>query len=359
MRAQPYILGMTFGLCLLLMPSSFARIEHEKAWVDVPDAAEAEKAFSGHGWSQEIMDSLRAYHSFDKSSVSALDDRIRVLAELSEMLGSLGADLSVRKRMVKLAAMADKKAWYLRQLQELYARTDVNDRFTDSSSELNQMVLVNSISYDFNLPTAWGLYWLEALDPSHRLMLTPYYLRWEAQNTNIPFFMWLEEQDVPFYSPEVDYFSNEEILDARASLDSSTGVLRDVKGEIIHTANDGSEYIYVLSAETGLLIAKGSEEVRHTSLSRGRPIIGAGSLKVREGRITHIDVESGHYQPSAEDLVRIVSWLENHGALISPDQLRVKYYEPSGAVVKCSYAEVSKNRTKAESDHKFIQNFNI
>ncbi|HMH94254.1 MAG TPA: hypothetical protein VK586_24625, partial [Streptosporangiaceae bacterium] len=59
----------------------------------------------------------------------------------------------------------------------------------------------------------------------------------------------------------------------------------------------------------------------HSSLSRGRPVIGVGTVRVRAGLL--IGPVSGHYRPLAGSLRRVVAELRRAGVPISDDQVEV------------------------------------
>ena len=103
--------------------------------------------------------------------------------------------------------------------------------------------------------------------------------------------------------------------------------------------------------EFSLVVAEGSETIRHASLSLGKPVIGTGRLKINDGELTYIDVESGHYQPSPSTLFNTVQTLKKIGVKLSPEIVQVKYYTDDGDVIETSLAdflEQSKNIGKSE-----------
>ncbi len=96
-------------------------------------------------------------------------------------------------------------------------------------------------------------------------------------------------------------------LDAKVPyLDSAKGEKKGLKihlenGKITrgqqHEALEG-EFLYVLSPKGGLyaIKEKGTKK-KHSSFRAGQPVISAGHMHVKDGKITKIDSISGHYTP--------------------------------------------------------------
>lgn len=93
--------------------------------------------------------------------------------------------------------MAEKKNWYLSNLQSLYAEqldsyeSLANYHLPDDQHQKDSilpLVLVNQLKFDPGLPGPWGLFWMETIDPCHR-QLMPYYLQWrDIKGKKPPFF---------------------------------------------------------------------------------------------------------------------------------------------------------------------------
>jgi hypothetical protein len=93
----------------------------------------------------------------------------------------------------------------------------------------------------------------------------------------------------------------------------------DLRGHTITHVEDvdcGPFYIYVVTTNGELLV--GCEQysmVHHSSLAAGRPVLSAGNLLWREGRIERIDSMSGHYEPRVEHLLRSAHLLYERGLI--------------------------------------------
>lgn len=84
------------------------------------------------------------------------------------------------------------------------------------------------------------------------------------------------------------------------------------------TIPDGN-YLYIISPKGGLYIANQSElnalNLRHSSIRAGQPVLCAGEITIKEGKITQIDNGSGHYKPSWSNLMMSCLYLKNKGIL--------------------------------------------
>jgi hypothetical protein len=56
-----------------------------------------------------------------------------------------------------------------------------------------------------------------------------------------------------------------------------------------------------------------ARQVYHSTAVSGQPVAGAGDIEVKDGKITKISNDSGHYQPEAEYLWQTIEWLAAQG----------------------------------------------
>jgi hypothetical protein len=61
----------------------------------------------------------------------------------------------------------------------------------------------------------------------------------------------------------------------------------------------------------------------HSSFNAGNPVVCAGMILIRQGRLDHIDSASGHYQPDAVALRAAVKHLRNEGVVITNTRVTV------------------------------------
>lgn len=90
-------------------------------------------------------------------------------------------------------------------------------------------------------------------------------------------------------------------------------------------------FIYVMDLKGNLFIHKEGPidpekkdiSVQHASFLRGENILCGGVIAVRNGKVTHIGNESGHYQPGAYSLSRVITELENRKVLAEDVKITV------------------------------------
>jgi len=71
---------------------------------------------------------------------------------------------------------------------------------------------------------------------------------------------------------------------------------------------DGEKHFYACTAEL-----KDGKMKHHSSLADGSCILGAGQMMVRNGKITRISQQSGHYLPDPEQMLNVLRTLEQSG----------------------------------------------
>jgi hypothetical protein len=64
--------------------------------------------------------------------------------------------------------------------------------------------------------------------------------------------------------------------------------------------------------------------VNHSGFVAGREVICAGCISIVQGRLVHLDNNSGHYKPSRENLMRAIMLLWEEGADISETRVVIK-----------------------------------
>lgn len=294
------------------------------AWIDIPD-----KKFITHKYSQDVVNLLDKYHTIDKTKLEFLNSRINLLNEIYQkvMVLEIENDKGRLGNLTKLLPLVEKKLWYLKQIHNIYTNKNLFKVFIEpkkGKDNYQPIYLVNKVLFDFNLPTIWGLFKLDVIDPCHR-MLTAHYLKWQEYGKNIPFFLWLETQEMSFRTLQMKFFSESEIAESEIIIEKD--LFKGVTTNELSNLNDKNrEYIYILSLEKKIIVVEGGELVRHICLSHGKPVLGSGSLKIENGNLVYIDVESGHYQPTPEVLYQVLQILQDKGTHLDYTKIEVAYY---------------------------------
>ncbi|CAM8889209.1 unnamed protein product [Rhodiola kirilowii] len=168
-------------------------------------------------------------------------------------------------------------------------------------------------------------HWLEAVDPGHRYghNLRYYHALWRKSSSREPFFQWLnhgEGKDLnldetcprdKLQGERVRYLSPEEREAYEVILED--GKFKNKKtNQLIDTSGDG-KWIFVLSTSGTLYVGKKTKGLfHHSSFLAGGAISAAGRVLVENGVLKAISRQSGHYQPTEENLNYFVSFLEKN-----------------------------------------------
>ena len=322
-----------FSLGAFQTNSVNASVNQQGAWIDIPY-----KQFITQDKSFESVTSLvDQYHSLDKTGLELIDLRIELLEKIIKSIKFTITNESKKdlRNFIRLEPLAEKKLWYLKEIKKIYLDKQIFNRFANTNELESQYIpvfLVNKILFDFKLPTYWGLYQLEIIDPCHR-MLTSYYMKWKESKSSAPFFLWLENEEISFRSLQMKFFSDEEIKDSEIIV-SDGKFLKPLNKNLINYDDQDKEYIYIISLDKKLFVTAAGELVRHISLSRGRPVLGSGALKIKNGELVYIDAESGHYQPTPEVLYQALLILKEKGAYLDYNKLKVMYYSDHNKITE-------------------------
>ncbi len=83
------------------------------------------------------------------------------------------------------------------------------------------------------------------------------------------------------------------------------------------------ETIYVIDTDKNFyvfhnLVPKDIEGgIQHSSLLMGKPVLCAGTIKVKQGKLSYIDIGSGHYKPQDRHLLKALGVLSENGVTLS------------------------------------------
>jgi hypothetical protein len=320
---------------------SFSNEVYKLAWRDIPKGPLSTYGITSTDSTDRVEGLISHYHQLSKSALETVNDRLVTLGQIkANLLDLLGkpSDAKSTKALRALSEIASKKIWYLTEIHKLY-ETNLEDlafvkaQFVDDES-YTPLPLANKLIFGANISAYWGLFWLEALDPCHR-MLTSYYVQWDAEKSSVPFFLWLENMDVPWYSPQMHFFSESELIESTYTV--TEGLLYNHKGEKAFLQSDHAEYIYIITLDKKFLITESSPHIRHISLSHGLPVLAAGAVRVVDGKLIYADGESGHYQPTVFHIKQMID-LFRELAVTLDDTLILKYYQ-DGEIITTQLSE--------------------
>jgi len=166
----------------------------------------------------------------------------------------------------------------------------------------------------------------EALDPQHVYGKASMFHEWlESEDNNLSFAEWRqgkiknsEVHRLRALEVGVTYLSAEEREGHRAEF-TRDGRLNITTKDLAHVDMGQGWGLFVLDAEQNLFVGQHDRGTfQHSSFFSGEPIWGAGMVRINEsGRITGINMHSGHYRPSGEDTYRTLKFFEAQGIDLS------------------------------------------
>ncbi|HVY60555.1 MAG TPA: hypothetical protein VHF22_02830 [Planctomycetota bacterium] len=179
-------------------------------------------------------------------------------------------------------------------------------------------------------------YWTEAIDPLNRnlvggqmtnaLML---FRKWNELRTDdkapitIGFYRWLEEQDEKDVAAlKASKYQDEAGRQKYRIWARAIGVLckcYDGAWELYDTSKYYTNFhrngwaIFVIGAKDLELYSDdhdNTDKFYHACFLSGAPVIGAGEIQVREGKLWRISAKSGHYKPGVKEELATLEWFK-------------------------------------------------
>lgn len=274
-------------------------------WIDIPQADYKIILASQEVEIENLNQLIDHYHSIDKFS---LEKRISVLDMIRDHLSDLSKQEKFthqKSTILFLKRALQRKREYLKQLLEMPSDETIMHYHLDighiSDLCFQPIFLRNNNSYSLKMKEFWGNFWLESIDPCHR-RLANYYQFWlntkPISKTYQSFFLWLESQPIPKNVPIVEYYSDTQLQ--ACHITSVDGYLKKSGTNELVNTDPSKRNIFIINLSKELYLETWREGIWHTTLSRGKPVLGTGLLQIKQGVITTIAFESGHYMPSLE-----------------------------------------------------------
>lgn len=314
----------------------------EVDWIDLPN--DSYLAILGYETKNtiEIDQLIRKYNEFAKDEMTLLSHRIRALEDIVDKI-HVWVNLELeqkdkKKHLIWISEIATRKKNYLTQLLEIYQNKlheeEAQQRYhTDISSlpDLSKIpvFLNNHRFFSLKMREYWGDFWFESLDPCHR-RLTPFLDQWRTLKKADPktphFFLWLENQHIPKYVPRVTYLQGEDLERCRLSVNDGLFWMHNENWIAKAEFNAPStRYLFAIDLEGEIYVAEEAHGISHSSFTSGQPVLGAGLLRISEGVLYSVALESGHYMPSLEIGYQILKIFEEKG-VVFPAELEVVYF---------------------------------
>jgi hypothetical protein len=174
-------------------------------------------------------------------------------------------------------------------------------------------------------------YWLEAMDPSHRVghNLTTPFEQWKASGASQDFFTWLDTVWIPTNNAQLAAVNTERVLYLDTEQKRQAYEVQINGGNFtwasagdpfrtndMHTVFSGDGVaIYVFSADEKFYTANHEKGAfHHSSFLGGKPVICAGEWAVEEGRgLVMVSPKTGHYLAGEPEFRRLLFVLHKRG----------------------------------------------
>jgi hypothetical protein len=303
-------------------------------WIDIPKADYKAILATQESEIEPLNQLVVHYHLIDKSSLGGLSKRIEALMAISDCLKRLDmqqkfSDQKPTLHLLNRTVLSKRK--YLERLVEIPSDEAISSYHLDGSSQseirFEPLPLRNNSTYSLKMKEFWGMFWLESIDPCHR-RLANYYQFWMDTKPLVPtyqsFFLWLESQPIPKNVPVIDYYSDAQLEACRIEI--ADGYLRKSSTHELVNTDSTKRNLFVINLSKELYLEAFKDGVWHTSLSRGKPVFGAGLLQIEQGVLRSISFESGHYLPSLEQSFQSIQILQEKGVLFKVP-FEVIYFE--------------------------------
>jgi hypothetical protein len=315
---------------------------NELDWIDLPN--DDYNAVLGYETQNTIeLDLLiRKYNQIPKDLSSALPCRMRSLNQILDLIENWTENhlesVDKKKHLIWIFEIAYKKRSYLGRLLEIYENKlheeEAQNTYHSDVSSLKDtsktpIFLNNHRFFSLKMREYWGDFWFETLDPCHR-RLTPFLDQWRAlkkTETKTPhFFLWLETEHIPKYVPRVTYLKGEELERRRVVVKEGLFWEKsDLEWTLANFNHSSERYLFSIDVTGEIYVAEEKGGISHSSFTCGKPVLGAGLLKVSEGLLISLALESGHYMPSIEIGYQILKILEEKGATF-PDKVEIVFF---------------------------------
>jgi hypothetical protein len=313
------------------------------SWIDLPAADYSKLALFEDERFVDLNDLVEQYHSIPKQKEAYLKERVQALQKIADFLSIWISKEKLKPRryfLSNIERIASNKKWYLNELDVRYTEQQFEIAYLKSyhqdlsrmKTEYEPIYLVHRRLYDSNIGIYWGEFWYETIDPCHR-QLTSYFDLWRKHQNRqnlLSFFMWLEEQNLSRDISFIEFLNQEQLEQNTVFVDEDILCLL-TNGEAIPIdyCEKGKEYIFNINLAERLLLIPASNTIHHTSLSHGKPVLGSGNMTVSHGKITSIQLESGHYLPTLQNGIQILDIFRKMGIPLEPT-IPFTYYDSLG-----------------------------
>lgn len=307
-----------------------------------------------------------------KTDKAALQDRIdqldKIFGKISETLAREDLGFSTRRKLEQFAIQCNGKKTYLRALLNQEKTSPVTSTLQTLFGGTTEIPDLKGQKETYLLRTLHPLSMpgdvsAHSRDPLQRYPEEEFnnllkqwsselnsWLKRSKEESSLTgsfpsFFMWLEDKDTvtqklktkPIFIRELMSVNNG-ILHPRKYRFSDKGLILDKNNEPLAatenasktTESSGKEFIYAISPKGELYLSTqkddDSEAIFHSDIINHHiPVVCAGHIKIANGKITYIDNNSGHFQPTPFHMEQVLRLLSAKNILSPVAKVKVSY----------------------------------
>jgi hypothetical protein len=299
------------------------------AWVDLPLWSEIQAA---PYLPKELASFWAAYHRLPKSQATYLLERQQHLGEIAKRLNAESVEGPLHTWVLWLERLASSKSHYLAALQQLlqegwYEEARLATYLRDFSRLIDPELKPLYLTQDrYLLPDRsvfWGDFWMECLDPCHRQEAYLHKVWQQQKEERPPYLLWLEEFSSSGHERWVRYLTAE--AQAETKIQIIEGLLHNARGRALNCA-ERQHFLFVIDLDQEIYVQRYEPWLCHASFTRGQAVLGAGILQARDGQLTHLKFESGHYLSGPEHWWQAIEVLLRRG-LVWGERTRVTVFD--------------------------------
>ncbi len=283
---------------------------------------------------------IQSYHAIPRGVKADFNDRTKLLNEVIASTETILENLTHNPDSAR-SSLQDQQ---VQSLQQIKAEAEQKARYLKKVPGLKQKAVerVECLAKPkYTLPTGTPVLnvlggKIRNLDPLKRKGLGRFRETWEKMVKNDPktpnFWVWLDTQDVSTIEHDYRYslFTKEQ---KRVQFNGNLAY-NTVFGDKNDNNRLNGNYIYNIGQDGNLYIlyyyTPGNVKLTHDNILKGKNILAAGIVEFKQGKLTYIDVSSGHYAPERfENLQPALAYFsEKHPGVISSDT-QIGNYEES------------------------------
>jgi len=222
-------------------------------------------------------------------------NKLILLIKIQKILKNDIYKQKIQKRInyLRCIILLYKNGIILKNNSSIYNEKLVNDYFFEELHE-KQINLKNGVYTNSENTYKFGNFFLEIIDPSHRV-LNKYKLKWENNKIEEDFFAYLENFSNIENEVIINFFNKRELFSKKVCIvDGKLAYNFDNNISLINTDNN-RKFLFTIDTSYNMYCYYETENYYHISSTKGKPVLAAGDIKVKDGILSALNIDTGHY----------------------------------------------------------------